>query len=109
LLIEFICMLDSRNIVLYIYIYSRERKPDCVWYFNPPKSYRITETDITDFVNCVKECVFISVFNKAHFEEAAKACQCLSQLRPELIVPPLVELFVFCPSFCLIINHLTDF
>jgi proteasome activator subunit 4 len=79
----------------YVYIYNRERKSDQVWHFNPPESYRITETDITEFVNCVKECVFISVFNKAHLEEAAKACQCLSQLRPELIVPPLVELFVF--------------
>ncbi|UJR35822.1 hypothetical protein I4U23_028569 [Adineta vaga] len=69
-----------------------ERKPDCAWHFNPPKSYRLTEDDITDFVNCVKECVFISVFNKAHLEEAAKACHCLSQLRPELVVPPLVEL-----------------
>jgi len=36
--------------------------------------------------------VFISVFNKAHFEEAAKACQSLAQLRPEIIVPPLVDL-----------------
>ena len=78
-----------------VFVRSRERKPDRVWYFNPPKAYQITESDITDFVNCVKECAFISVFNKAHFQEAAKACQCLSQLRPELIVPPLVELFVF--------------
>jgi proteasome activator subunit 4 len=78
-----------------MFLYYRERKSNCVWHFNPPESYRITESDITDFVNCVQECAFISVFNKAHFEEAAKACQCLSQLRPELIVPPLVELFVF--------------
>ncbi|CAF2908164.1 unnamed protein product, partial [Rotaria sp. Silwood2] len=69
-----------------------ERKSDPIWHFNPPESYRITENDITDFVNCVKECVFISIFNKAHLEEAAKACQFLSMLRPELIVPPLVEL-----------------
>jgi hypothetical protein len=60
-------------------------------------------------VNCVKECVFISVFNKAHFEEAAKACQCLSQLRPELIVPPLVELFVFFLFYFLTINYLIHF
>jgi proteasome activator subunit 4 len=82
-----------------MFLYYRERKADCVWHFNPPESYRITEIDITDFVNCVKECAFISVFNKAHFEEAAKACQCLSQLRPELIVPPLVELFVFFHNY----------
>jgi hypothetical protein len=92
-LIEFICEFD--DVLYYSHsFYSRERKPDCVWHFNPPKTYRITENDITDFVNCLKECVFISVFNKAHLEEAAKAVHCLSQLRPELIVPPLVELFV---------------
>ncbi|CAF4504295.1 unnamed protein product, partial [Rotaria socialis] len=69
-----------------------ERKADSVWHFNPPEHYRLTENDITNFVNCVKECVFISIFNKAHLEEAAKACQFLSMLRPELIVPPLVDL-----------------
>ncbi|CAF4196635.1 unnamed protein product, partial [Rotaria magnacalcarata] len=69
-----------------------ERKADSVWHFNPPEPYRLTENDITNFVNCVKECVFISIFNKAHLEEAAKACQFLSMLRPELIVPPLVDL-----------------
>ncbi|CAF1622524.1 unnamed protein product, partial [Adineta ricciae] len=69
-----------------------ERKPDRVWHFKPLASHQLTEDDITEFVNCVKECVFISIFNKANLEEAAKACQSLSQLRPELIVPPLVEL-----------------
>jgi proteasome activator subunit 4 len=54
----------------------------------------LTEQDITDFVNCVKECAFIAIFTKAHLKEAAKACQYLSMLRPELIVPPIVEKFV---------------
>ena len=77
----------------------RERKPDRVWHFKPLASHQLTEDDITEFVNCVKECAFISIFNKAHLEEAAKACQSLSQLRPELIVPPLVELFVLVLLF----------
>ncbi|CAF3427722.1 unnamed protein product [Rotaria socialis] len=68
-----------------------ERKANPVWYFTPPDAYRLTEQDITDFVNCVKECAFIAIFTKAYLKEAAKACQYLSMLRPELIVPPLVE------------------
>ncbi|CAF1048161.1 unnamed protein product [Adineta steineri] len=68
-----------------------ERKVDSVWYFIPLESHRLTDQDITDFVNCVKEYAFISIFNKDHVEEAAKACQYLSILRPELIVPAIVQ------------------
>ena len=71
-----------------------ERKANPIWYFVPPQSHRLTEQDITDFVNCVKECAFISIFTKTYLKEAAKACQYLSMLRPELIVPPIVDKFV---------------
>ncbi|CAF1049647.1 unnamed protein product [Rotaria sordida] len=68
-----------------------ESKADRLWQFNPPPSYRLTEQDITDFVNCVKECVFISIFNKTNLKDAAKAFRNLAMLRPELVVPPIVE------------------
>ncbi|CAF0870123.1 unnamed protein product, partial [Didymodactylos carnosus] len=68
-----------------------EHKVHPVWCFMPPPAYRLTEQDITDFVNCMKETVFITIFLKSHEKEAAKACQYLSMLRPELIVPPVVE------------------
>lgn len=85
-------LLSSSNFPHSIRYNSRERKADPIWHFNPPQSYRLTDQDTTDFVNCLKDYAFISVFNKAHLSEAAKACQNLSQLRPEIIVPPLVEL-----------------
>ncbi len=72
-------------------IFSRERKAQPVWFFAPLESHRLTEDDITNFVNCIKEYAFISIFNKSHADEAAKACQYLSMLRPELIVPSIVE------------------
>ncbi|CAF1072340.1 unnamed protein product [Rotaria sordida] len=68
-----------------------ESKADRLWQFNPPPSYRLTEQDITDFVNCVKECVFISIFNKTNLKDAAKAFRNLAMLRPELVVSPIVE------------------
>lgn len=72
-----------------------ERTSGSVWFFNPLESHRLRDADITDFVNCLKEYAFISVFNKNDLDLAAETCHYLSQLRPELIVPPLVELLVF--------------
>jgi proteasome activator subunit 4 len=74
-----------------MFIICRERKANPIWYFVPPESHRLTEQDITDFVICLKDCAFIAIFTKGHLKEAAKACQYLSMLRPELIVPPIVE------------------
>ena len=71
----------------------RERTARPVWFFAPPETYRLTEQDITDFVNCLKEYAFIAIFNKDYVEEAAEACHYLSILRPELIVPVIVEKF----------------
>ncbi|CAF4900893.1 unnamed protein product, partial [Rotaria sp. Silwood1] len=71
--------------------FRSERKVRPFWFFIPHEAYRLTEQDITDFVNCIKEYAFISIFNKDHNKEAAEACQYLSMLRPELIVPSLVE------------------
>lgn len=87
--------------------FCRERVNRSTWFFNPPETHRLTEGDIDDFVNCLKECAFISIFNKDHLELAAEACNYLSQLRPQLIIPPLIELFVlkFSPSNRIDINH----
>ncbi len=79
--------------------FFRERKTRPVWFFAPLESYRLTEQNITDFVICVKEYAFISIFNKDYAKEAAKACQYLSILRPELIVPSIVEKFDILISF----------
>jgi hypothetical protein len=51
------------------------------------------EEDITNFVNCVKEYVFMLIFNQNYTNKTAQACQYLSILRPELIVPFIVEKF----------------
>jgi len=75
----------------YNYILSSERTNRPSWSFAPEISYRLTEQDITDFVNCIKDYVFISIFNKSHAQDAVKACQRLSILRPELIIPRIVK------------------
>ncbi|CAF1410376.1 unnamed protein product, partial [Rotaria sordida] len=87
-LISFLSML-TQAFVDRVYF---ERTSNPVWYFNPPKSHRLSDEDIDEFVNCLKEYAFISIFNKNHLDLAAETCHYLSQLRPQLIVPPLVEL-----------------
>ncbi len=82
----------------------RERTTRSVWSFAPVESYRLTEQDITDFVNCVKEYAFISIFNKHYAEEAAEAVKYLSILRPELIVPTIIEKFDILISVFLLIH-----
>ncbi|CAF3616295.1 unnamed protein product [Rotaria sordida] len=86
-LVEFILGL-AQNFVDRVHL---ERTSRPVWSFAPLESYRLTEQDITDFVNCVKDYAFISIFNKDYTEEAAKTCKYLSILRPELIIPSIVE------------------
>lgn len=97
-LIECFCTLTtltcfSVEFVHHIFL-DRERTSEPVWFFNPSESHRLTDDDISDFVNCVKDCAFISIFNKDYLDIAADACHFLSQLRPDLIIPPLVEQFV---------------
>ncbi|CAF3716099.1 unnamed protein product [Rotaria sp. Silwood1] len=68
-----------------------ERKIRPHWNFKPHESYRLTEQNITNFVNCIKDYVFMSICNQDYIEDAAKACQYLSILRPELIIPPIMD------------------
>jgi hypothetical protein len=70
-----------------------------LWFYSFHESARLTEQNIIDFVNCIKEYAFISIFNKNYSKEAAETCQYLSMLRPELIVPSIVEKFIL--YFCL--------
>ncbi|CAF5108102.1 unnamed protein product, partial [Rotaria sp. Silwood1] len=68
-----------------------ENQVDSLWFISLHKSSRLTEENIIDFVNCIKEYVFISIFNKNYGKKAAEACRYLSILRPELIVPIIIE------------------
>ncbi|CAM2708912.1 unnamed protein product [Rotaria socialis] len=68
-----------------------EKKQSPVWFFALHESYQLTEQDVTNFVDCVKEYAFMSIFNKDYASEAAEACQYLAMLRPESIVTPIVD------------------
>jgi len=59
-------------------------------------------------VEYIKDYAFISIFNKNHGKEATEACQYLSILRPELIIPTIVDKLIQNFFFLLIENFILD-
>lgn len=66
---------------------ERFRKPS--WHTPVPESHRLTDADITQFVEILKPAVFTAMFGKGMSQDAA--IRNLSLLRPEIIIPPLLE------------------
>ena len=72
----------------------RERHPEEHWdqRKNPiPESHRLTDDEITRFVLSMKPIVFLAMFSKVGSQDSAIAMDQLAQLKPELIIPPLLE------------------
>ena len=71
--------------------FFRERYQKPKWWKPVPDSHKLTEDDITRFVKSMTDVVFTSMFSKYGSGDAALALKNLSTMRPELIVPPLLE------------------
>lgn len=69
----------------------RERNPENTWVAPVPPSHRLTDDDVTRFVNSMMGCVLLSMFGKIGCFDAALALKNLAILRPEIVVPPLLE------------------
>lgn len=70
-----------------------ERRPVKTWETPIPASHKLTEDDITAFVQCIKPCVMLAMFSKNGCYDAAMALKNLAILRPELTVPTVLERF----------------
>jgi proteasome activator subunit 4 len=57
-----------------------------------PASHKLSDAEITKFVESMKSTVFTCMFSKYGSQDSAVALRHLSTLRPELIVPTLLEL-----------------
>ncbi|KAG9344464.1 hypothetical protein JZ751_011134 [Albula glossodonta] len=68
---------------------ERYRKP--TWLMPVPDSHKLTEQDITDFVESMKQPVLLAMFSKTGSLDAAQALQNLALMRPELVIPPVLE------------------
>lgn len=69
----------------------RERFRTPTWLTPVPESHLLSEQDITDFVESMKQPVLLAMFSKTGSLDAAQALQNLALLRPELVIPPVLE------------------
>lgn len=68
----------------------RERYKES-WELKVPESHRLTEEDITLFVDSVKPVVFLAMFSKFGSHDSAVALDKLAVLRPERVIPAILE------------------
>ncbi|PKU42955.1 proteasome activator complex subunit 4 [Limosa lapponica baueri] len=69
----------------------RERYKRMTWLTPVPDSHKLTDQDVTDFVECIIQPVLLAMFSKTGSLEAAQALQNLALMRPELVIPPVLE------------------
>ncbi|XP_016892945.1 proteasome activator complex subunit 4A isoform X2 [Cynoglossus semilaevis] len=69
----------------------RERYKKPSWLTPIPNSHKLTEEDITNFVQSMMQPVLLAMFSKMGSLHAAQALQNLALLRPELVIPPVLE------------------
>ncbi|XP_031434367.1 proteasome activator complex subunit 4A isoform X3 [Clupea harengus] len=69
----------------------RERHRSPTWLSPVPENHRLSEQDIDDFVESMKQPVLLAMFSKTGSLDAAQALQNLALMRPELVIPPVLE------------------
>ncbi|XP_062859085.1 proteasome activator complex subunit 4B isoform X2 [Trichomycterus rosablanca] len=69
----------------------RERYKKPCWITAIPDSHRLTDDNITEFVESMKQPVLLAMFSKTGSMDAAQALQNLALMRPELVIPPVLE------------------
>uniref|UniRef100_A0A671QJ67 Proteasome activator complex subunit 4A n=1 Tax=Sinocyclocheilus anshuiensis TaxID=1608454 RepID=A0A671QJ67_9TELE len=69
----------------------RERYRMPTWLTPVPESHLLSEQDITDFVESMKQPILLVMFSKTGSLDAAQALQNLALLRPDLVIPPVLE------------------
>lgn len=69
----------------------RERYKKLTWETPIPDSHRLTEKDITDFVESIKPVAMQAMFSKMGLVEVSQALQHLATLRPTVIIPQIIE------------------
>ncbi|KAJ8309114.1 hypothetical protein KUTeg_013988 [Tegillarca granosa] len=76
---------------LFVRRLHRERYKKPSWETPIPDSHKLSEDDITRFVESMKPVIFVSMFSRFGSQDSAVALRHLSNMRPELVVPVLLE------------------
>ncbi|XP_063300040.1 proteasome activator complex subunit 4 [Pelobates fuscus] len=69
----------------------RERYKKPSWLTPVPDSHKLSDQDVTDFVESIIQPVLLAMFSKTGSGDAAQALQNLALMRPELVIPPVLE------------------
>lgn len=70
---------------------DRERVKKVTWEPAIPESHRLTDEDITKFVEAIQPVALQAMFSKTGALDMVQVLQNLATLRPNLIVPPVIE------------------
>lgn len=71
--------------------FSRERYKKPSWETPILETHKLTDAEISTFVASMKPVVFTAMFSKYGSHDSAVALRHLANMRPELIVPTLLE------------------
>ncbi|XP_050688195.1 proteasome activator complex subunit 4-like isoform X2 [Eriocheir sinensis] len=77
--------------LLFIRRLHRERYKKPSWEVEVPAHKKLTEEDITAFVQCVQTPTMLTMYSHTGTHDAGIVFHRLSLLRPELVIPPLLE------------------
>jgi proteasome activator subunit 4 len=69
----------------------RERYKPPSWLTPVPQTCHLSNADVTVFVESMLPIVLVAMFSKGLRHDVAVAFQHLSSLRPEIVIPPLLE------------------
>lgn len=69
----------------------KERYKKLVWETPVPEEKKLTDAEITEFVESLKSVALLAMFSKTGSMDSAVALQNLSILRPEIVIPPVLE------------------
>ena len=78
-------------IVIHFYVLQRERFKQSSWIIPIPTDYLLSDDDVTEFVSILKPRLFLMMFSKSEGCEIVVAFEKLAMLRPQLIIPPLLD------------------
>ena len=74
-------------------VYDRERYIK-TWVPPVPESSQLTDAEITQFVTGMTTVASLAMFNKGGSSDSSAAMQFLAMLRPEIIVPRILDVYV---------------
>ena len=89
-----------------MFVHCRERHSKPGWFLYIPDSAKLTEADIDAFVCCLVPVVRMAVFSKAGTGEAALTLHNLALVRPEMVLPDLLNRWVELFSLLLFVLSL---